>query len=73
MQNRTPLEDLAEHQLRLNEMRAYLPGLVVQARYAGESWAAIGRALGVTRSEAYRKYAKICTPLTKPAPPAPPA
>lgn len=65
MSERTPLEDLAEQSARIKEMQSHVPALVVQAHLAGDSWSAIGRALGVSKSEAYRKYAPVTAALNK--------
>lgn len=63
----TWVEQLADQHRRITEMQEYLPGLVVQARYAGTSWRAIGAALGMSRQAAQQKYGSICDPALSPA------
>lgn len=61
----TWLEQLADQQRRITEMQEYIPGLVVQARYAGASWRAIGAALGISRQGAQQRYSPIVDPALR--------
>jgi hypothetical protein len=56
------IEQLADQQRRITEMQEYIPGLVVQARYAGASWRAIGAALGISRQGAQQRYSPLIDP-----------
>jgi hypothetical protein len=64
----TWIEQLADQVRRIDEMEAYVPHLVVQARYAGASWQELGEALGVSRQAAHEKYAPIIAGRREPAP-----
>lgn len=42
------------------EYEGELLSLVMDARDAGESWASIGRALGITKQAAQQRYGRLC-------------
>jgi hypothetical protein len=53
-----PIEALALARLLSDGIRMAYWGLIYEARKAGDSWADIGAALGVTRQSAHEMYAK---------------
>ena len=52
----TALAPISEWDRKLRQARAELDQAVAAARIAGQSWEAIGRALGVTRQGAWERY-----------------
>lgn len=59
----TWIEQLAEQHRRLDKTQRYIDELVLQARISGETWTAIGAALGVTKQTVQKKYAPLVPAL----------
>ena len=58
-----PMTELAITALEIRKLEDRLPYLVMQARDAGESWLAIGVALGITAQGAQQRWGKLTPAL----------
>lgn len=59
MDQHTWLDDIARQTAAIREMQQSIPHYVSQARLAGHSWAAIGKALGTSKQAAWQLYGPI--------------
>lgn len=55
----TRLEQLADAQLQVNDWKLKVDVLAVMARREGASWVQIGRALGMTKQAAQRRFSRF--------------
>ena len=53
------LEQLADAQLQVNDWKQKVDVLAVMARREGASWVQIGRALGMSKQAAQRRFSKF--------------
>jgi hypothetical protein len=53
------LEQLADAQLQVNDWKQKVDVLAVMARREGASWVQIGRALGMSKQSAQRRFSKF--------------